>query len=279
MKPQKSPRVKLFLLGPFELNVKGETIQLPTRKMEALLAYLVLHPTLQSRERIASLFWGDSPNELARRSLRTALSALRKELGEDFLITDRETLKLNPDFPVGVDVHEMEKEAKDVLSGNAQAVIQMNIYRDDLLRDFYDEWILEEREQVRTLVIQALLQWAQSLRTEGEYRRAVEAAQKIISIDPASERAYQHLIFCYGALGDRAAALKSYEDCALQLRQKVGVDPAEDTSALYEQIKAANSGGTQSVSVRSNLPIPLTSFIGREQERKHWTRSSRKHVC
>src|SRR5215212_874532 len=116
MKSQEPPKVKLFLLGPFELNVKGETIQLPTRKMEALLAYLVLHPALQSRERIASIFWGDSLDELARRSLRTALSALRKELGEHFLITDRETLKLNPDFPVGVDVQEIEKEANDVLS-------------------------------------------------------------------------------------------------------------------------------------------------------------------
>src|SRR5215217_895490 len=136
MKPQKSPRVKLFLLGPFELNVKGEPIQLPTRKMEALLVYLVLHPTLQSRERIASLFWGDSPDELARRSLRTALSALRKELGEDFLITDRETLKLNPDFPLWVDVYEAEKQVNDTFSSNSQAVVNPDLYRGDLLQDF-----------------------------------------------------------------------------------------------------------------------------------------------
>src|SRR5689334_5432375 len=104
-------RVQVFLLGPFELKVQNQRIHLPTRKMEALLAYLLLHPHIQSREKIASLFWGDSPQELARRSLRTALSALRKELGEEFLVADRENIKRNPDFPIWVDALEMEKQA------------------------------------------------------------------------------------------------------------------------------------------------------------------------
>src|SRR5215208_8001748 len=260
--------VKLFLLGSFELNVKEQAIHLPTRKMEALLAYLVLHPTVQNRERIASIFWGDSPDELARRSLRTALSALRKELGEDFIITDRETLQLNPDFPLWVDIHEMEKEAKDVLSANPQAVIQPNLYRGDLLSAFYEEWILEEREHYRGLFLHALLQFATFLRTNGDYTRAIEISRKIISIDPANERAYQHLIFCYGALGNRSAALKSYEDCRFQLQEKLGVPPAEDTTALYEYVKKSNASGLHPILAKSNVPIPLTSFIGREQELK-----------
>src|SRR5215207_5338675 len=122
--------VKLFLLGSFELNVKEQAIHLPTRKMEALLAYLVLHPTVQNRERIASIFWGDSPAELARRSLRTALSALRKELGEGFMITDRERIQLHPEFPLWVDVDQMEKQAKQVISGNSQSVIDPSLYHD-----------------------------------------------------------------------------------------------------------------------------------------------------
>ena len=254
------------MLGPFELQVKEATVHLPTRKMEALLAYLALHRNVQNRERIASIFWGDSPDELARRSLRTALSALRKELGEELIITDRETLQLNPDFPLWVDVHEMEKEAKAVLSADSQAVIQPDVYRDDLLPAFYEEWILEAREQYRNLFLNALLQFAMSLRTTGDYPRAIEIAQKIISIDAANERAYQHLIFCYGALGDRSAALKSYADCVSQLQETLGVDPAEDTTALYEQVRKSNASGLHPTLARSNVPIPLTSFIGREHE-------------
>src|SRR5215212_6413422 len=95
--------VKLSILGSFLLNINGKPIRLPTRKVESLLAYLVLHRQVHHRERIASMFWGDSPDALARRSLRTALSSLRKEVGEDLLRGDRETLQLNPAFPLRVD--------------------------------------------------------------------------------------------------------------------------------------------------------------------------------
>jgi non-specific serine/threonine protein kinase len=260
-----NPRTRLFLLGPFQLEINSQTVNLPTRKAEGLLAYLVLHPAVQNRERMASLFWGDSPDELARRSLRTALSSLRKELGEEFITADRETIQLNPDYPLWVDIHEMEEQAKNVLSG-PHASIDPELYRGDLLQDFYDDWVLEEREHYRGLFINAMLQSAQSQRTNGEYRHAIFIAQKIISIDSVNEHAWQHLIFCYGALSNRSEAMKSYEECARRLMEQLGVEPSEDTVALYEQVKRSNVGGTTTSFTKSNLPIPLTSFIGRESE-------------
>ena len=89
------PRFELRLLGAFgceQREIAGGTvisrrsIRLPTRKAEALLAYLVLYPSSHPRERLAALFWGDSPEERARGSLRRALTALRAELGKDFLL-------------------------------------------------------------------------------------------------------------------------------------------------------------------------------------------------
>lgn len=137
--------IKLYLLGSFEVLNDGAAIHLPTRKMEALLAYLALHRTVHNREKLASIFWGDSTADLARRSLRTALSAIRKALGEEVLLTDRETIQMNPGLSYWVDVRELERQAADVLSTNHHASSNMDIdlYRGDLLRDFYDDWILE----------------------------------------------------------------------------------------------------------------------------------------
>ena len=261
-------RTQVFLFGSFELRVGDRLIHLPTRKMEALLAYLILHPGVQSRERMASIFWGDSPEELARRSLRTALAALRKEIGEQFIISDRETLQLNPAFPIWVDVSEIEKQAKQILAANGHPALGMDLdlYRADLLQDFYDEWVLEERAHYRNVFVRALSHFAQSLKTHGDYLRTISVAQKIISIDPLNEPAYQHLIFCYGALGDRTEALKSYEECARRFRDQFGMEPSEATVALIEQVKATDTSTPENIT--SNLPIPLTSFIGREQELK-----------
>ena len=64
--------VTLSLLGPFLLEVNDRPVRLPTRKAESLLAYLVLHRGVHPRERIAAMFWGDSPDALARRSLEQA---------------------------------------------------------------------------------------------------------------------------------------------------------------------------------------------------------------
>ena len=48
------------------------------RKTESLLVYLILHPDPHPREQLAALFWGDSTDDDARRSLRVALSGRRK---------------------------------------------------------------------------------------------------------------------------------------------------------------------------------------------------------
>src|SRR5215216_63545 len=178
--------IQVFLFGPFELNIRNRPVHLPTRKMEALLAYLALHRKMQNREQIASLFWGDSPEELARRSLRTALAALRKELGQDIIISDRENLGLNPEVPIWTDVSALEAQAKQILVANGQAVpgMDFDLYRADLLQGFYEEWVLEEREHYRNLFVNALSALAQSLKTRGEYQQAIAAAQKILSIDP-----------------------------------------------------------------------------------------------
>jgi DNA-binding SARP family transcriptional activator len=103
-----SASLRLHLLGRFGLAQDDQPIQLPTRKAESLLAYLAQHPGEHAREKIAALFWGESPDEDARRSLRVALAALRKVLGDDALLADRETILLNPEWPLWVDALEFK---------------------------------------------------------------------------------------------------------------------------------------------------------------------------
>ncbi len=104
------PHIRLRLLGAFHLEKQSAPVHLSTRKVEALLAFLALHPEPQAREKLAALFWGDSLDEQARRSLRTALANLRKELG-DILLADRETVQLAPEAPLWVDACQFEQAA------------------------------------------------------------------------------------------------------------------------------------------------------------------------
>jgi hypothetical protein len=72
--------------------------------------------------------------------------------------------------------------------------------------------------------------------------------------------------------GERGAALAQYENCRKILTQELGVEPSAYTRELYEQIrsgtlkpKAERVSPIPSTPLH-NLPVPLTPFVGREQE-------------
>src|ERR1700689_2961718 len=87
----KLSQVTLQLLGPFaiEANVgRPIPIAVRSRKARGLLAYLA------RREELATLLWGDGPDQQARHSLRQCLIALRQDLSvaADVLLLDREAI-------------------------------------------------------------------------------------------------------------------------------------------------------------------------------------------
>src|ERR1700675_5193639 len=91
------PRFSLSLLGRFVLTGPDGVVELPSKKLAGLLAYLACTaPRPQSREKLSALLWGSHFDAQAKQNLRQALSRLRKVLGEDALESDREVVSLNP---------------------------------------------------------------------------------------------------------------------------------------------------------------------------------------
>ena len=81
-----SPRFGLSLLGGFELTGPDGVVDLPSKKLAALLAYLACTaPQPQPRERLSALLWGSHFDAQAKQNLRQALYRLRKVLGRDAL--------------------------------------------------------------------------------------------------------------------------------------------------------------------------------------------------
>ncbi|MGB8647445.1 MAG: tetratricopeptide repeat protein [Anaerolineae bacterium] len=253
------PPLRLYLFGPLRIEKEGEAINLGRRKVEALLAYLVLYPQAHPREHLATLFWGDSTDQQARASLRTHMMVLRKQFG-DILVSDRVTCRLNSEYSLWVDTRELEKGSKD------NPPTQLELYRGELLEGVDDEWIAPLRRRYRDLYIDAMLRSIQDLRSASEYEQAVQHAQAVLIQDPGNERAYQHLMFCYMALGNRSAALDAYAECVRVLQETLHVAPARETQALAEWLKQSRVERTVQVAPITNLPIPLSPFVGRARE-------------
>ena len=257
--------LRIYLLGPMRIERDGAPLVLPRRKVELLLAYLLLHPEPQTRDHLATLFWGDSSDVQARHSLRTALATVRKEIAADLLLTNREQVQRNPNFPCWVDLHDLLAVATERETISVDHLLaKLAWWQGDLLPGFYEEWLVFDREHYRERLLKLGLQATQALRARSEYAGAIAVAQHLLTRDPANEHAHQHLMFCYMAAGDRPAALRQYELCERALRDELDVPPLPETTALYHWLR--QHSGTEATAAKiTNLPIPLTSFVGRTQ--------------
>src|SRR6476620_10038639 len=76
------------VLGPLEVVEHGSPVALGCGKQRALLAVLLLHANeVVSSERLIDELWGEAPPATVTKSIHVYVSRLRKELGEERLLT------------------------------------------------------------------------------------------------------------------------------------------------------------------------------------------------
>jgi DNA-binding SARP family transcriptional activator/tetratricopeptide (TPR) repeat protein len=250
--------LRVRLLGALEVELDGAVIDSPpSQRPWAVFACLALTPRSVSRAELASRFWPDVLDHSARASLRSAVWALRRQLG-DWLVVDRERVGLRADADLWIDAREFERLVGDALPGEALALC-----RGELLEGMEDEWVLAERERHRELVIALLERLAHACVERGEMRDAIEWTRRQVQRDPFDEEAHRRLIFRLGAVGDRAGALRAYRTLAGRLRRELGVAPSAQTRELIERLRTDSPApdGAPAVAAPGLLPI-----VGREQE-------------
>src|SRR5918995_6398716 len=150
--------LSVSLLGGFQVRLDGCAVSLPTRKAQALLAYLALPPGRPHlREKLAALLWGGIREASARASLRQALFSIRKAIG-DALVIEARTVALAPG---AVDV-DADAFVRAVANGAADSLARAaELYRGDLLAGLvvdegpWEEWLLGERERLRERALEA----------------------------------------------------------------------------------------------------------------------------
>src|SRR5262245_32999940 len=97
MSDRPSPRYRLSLLCAFALSGPDGSVDLSSKKLVGLLAYLALtRPVPQPRDRLVTLLWGSHSDVQARQNLRQAVFRLRRALGPDALISDGDEISLAP---------------------------------------------------------------------------------------------------------------------------------------------------------------------------------------
>lgn len=233
--------LRLGLLGSPTVERDGVPAVFDTRKAVGLLALLAVARRPQSREALSAMLWPDSDDSHARSSLRRTLSVTSAAVG-DALRISRASVELDA-ARVWCDVWEFERLAGCEDPGSLSAAA--SLYRDDFLAGFrpragaeFDHWqelVGEELRQRLSRVLEALVGLESEAAAFGD---ALAHARRWVSLDDLHEPAQRALMRLLSWDGQRSAALDQYRRCVRVLDDELGVGPLDETTDLYESIRA-----------------------------------------
>jgi len=299
------PELRVQTLGAFAVWVRGRRIPEGAwnrRKAAALFkALLSASGCRLHREQAAELLWPDSDPSRADNNLRFTLHHLRTILDApdtaDSFVLARDGLLILAAIP-GMDEGAGQTHPEDWLdaarfcteAARALAAVDplacqaaLASYTGPYLPDDrYEDWALPRGEEISRLRIALLLHHARLVETGGAPEDRVHAWQALLAADSCHEEAAYSLMRALAERGRAAEALRIYHTFAVALRAELDVSPAaaierlraslsadqQPDAAVSANLAPGSAAVIESGSPKSltNLPAPMTSFIGRLYE-------------
>jgi DNA-binding SARP family transcriptional activator len=222
------------LLNSFDLRLDGESVVLAL-PAQRLLAFLALADRPAVRAAVAGKLWLEGTEAHALGSLRSALWRLRR-LRCDLIDASNRRLELFPD--VLVDVRALISWSRLQLDGIASDEDDLKYIRmsGELLPDWYDDWVVLERERLREVRVRALEALCDRLAADGFYHRATEAALAAIKADPLRESAYRCLIRVHIDEGNDGDAVRCYRVFRKLMLDQLGLEPSTRMEELIRTV-------------------------------------------
>src|SRR5207249_4132339 len=98
-------------------------------------------------------------------------------------------------------------------------------------------------ERLRSLAVGALRRLATALEARGDTEAANATLRRLVVLEPWHEETHRRLMALLAAAGRRSEALAQYATCRRLLAAELGVEPAAQTTALADRIRAGPAGG------------------------------------
>lgn len=236
--------IRFHALGSLELQAADDRRLLSVLaqpKRVALLAYLAIGSSrgFKRRDALLGVFWPEVEQDRARHALRQALYVLRRALGADVILSrGDEEVGLNED-DVWCDAVAFERAVE---SGDHAEALEW--YEGDLLPGFFvsdahefERWLDAERQRLRRLASDAAWSLADLREEEDNPTGAAHWARRAVELAPWDESSLCRLIQLLDRMGDRAGAIRAYEQFSRRFRDEYEADPAPETQALIQRVR------------------------------------------
>ncbi len=225
-------RVEIQVLGGFAVTVDGVAVAPSLWRRDraaALVKLLAVNPKHSlHREQVMGLFWPDAEPETAGAALRKAVHFARKALGSNALVsTSGDTIALAQGAELVIDAEIFDAAAAAALRAPSleSCGAAADLYRGLLLPDdLYLDWLDAPRAGLAQRHLDLL--------------RAGRLWQRLIAADPSDEPAQCALMQAALDAGNRAEAIRIFNQLRQSLQMELGLGPSARAVAMYERALA-----------------------------------------
>ncbi|RJL30115.1 BTAD domain-containing putative transcriptional regulator [Bailinhaonella thermotolerans] len=263
--------MRFGVLGPLMVwGEGGEAVRVPEAKVRLLLgALLVARGRPVSAETLIDDLWGGSPPGSAANTLQGKVSLLRKALGSAGGV-ERQAAG----YSLRVAEDEVDAWRFEALLARARASADpeererllteaLSLWRGAALADFAEhEFARPHIARLEELRLVAVEERAAVRLARGEHDVLAAELAPLAEAYPLRERLRAVQIEALYRSGRQGEALAAYHELRTRLADELGVDPSPELAALHAAMVRQDPalGGA-----RSNLPVPLTPLVGREE--------------
>src|SRR6266496_2536454 len=276
-------RLKVFLTGRVAVETDGAVIdeaQLGGRQGRLLFAYLVAERGRPvPRDELADAIWGESPPATWEKALTVVASKLRGLVAEDGITLTNAFGCYRLDLPEGtwVDLFAAASSAQDAEEALAAGELDQaraaaesaeSLARRPFLPGEDGTWVVEKRRDLADIRERALSVLADACLRSGAAREAAKWAEELIALSPFREAGYRRLMEAHVVAGNRAEALRVYEQCRQLLAEELGAYPSPETDSIYRALLEAPQTSVRTAPVAEPTAEPGTSELPRRSEER-----------
>jgi predicted ATPase/DNA-binding SARP family transcriptional activator len=268
--------MEMLLLGPVQAVRLGREVRLGGPKQRAVLALLLVDPgrVVPAANLIEALWPGEEPPG-ARGTLRSYVSRLRTALGADAPLIARGggyAITVAPGQVDSVRFEGLVKAGQDALTAGEPAAAAspfaeaLALWRGPALADVAEvEPLAREAARLEELRLTAVEGGAEAELALGRHAEVVGELERLVAEYPLRERLWRLLVLALYRAERQADALAAYRRAREMLATELGLEPGQELRRM-EQAVLRQDVPAPPLRARHNLPSPLTSFVGRDQD-------------
>ena len=219
-------------------------------KAAQVFQYFVTFPRLTDKERIAEDLWTTLDADQADRDFKVAMNALNDALEPErpartnavYLTRQGSSYGLSSEAEIELDFVKFEQQlleaSRETNSDKAVELYRqgLSFYKGDFLPNrLSEDWTAATRERLSALYLTGATGLARLLLKQENYVEVDLWCTRVIGADGLWEEAYRLLMRSHVQRGNRPLAVKTYRELAAKLDKELGLEPMQETRALYEE--------------------------------------------